>query len=58
VIKKKHMRAILIITHDGFAFGRQQSCLPKTLKALLDAPSLNFIENDSYNTFDDQNEHN
>jgi hypothetical protein len=40
-----------------FAFGRQQSCLPKALTALFDNPPTHppdFIENAFYDTFDDQ----
>jgi hypothetical protein len=41
-----------------FAFGRQQSCPPKTLKTLFDqlrsTHPPNFIENASNDTFDDQ----
>jgi hypothetical protein len=49
----KH-NCVLYILSELFAFGRQQSCPPKALKALFDPPPqtlLNFIYNVYYDTF-------
>jgi hypothetical protein len=46
--KKSLYHAICVL----FAFGRQQSRLPKAVNALFDP--LIFIENNSFDTFDEQ----